>query len=253
MKICFKCKIGKILDDFHYCKRSKDGHVSICKECQKKIASNHYLNNKDRLRILRKKYYEENKQYMLLKGKEYYLSHKEEKSESVKKWRADNPEKISKIIKKWTKENKDKMVSYATKWKQKNPEKVSAAKKGQYERYKKNPAFILSGRISNSIRHYLKKGGKLNKHWEDILDFTSEDLKKHIEMQFKDGMTWDKFLKGQIHIDHKIPVSVFNFDKPEDYDFKRCWSLENLQPMWAKDNMSKGAKLEKHFQPSLSF
>jgi len=53
-------------------------------------------------------------------------------------------------------------------------------------------------------------------------------------------------------LDYKIPVSVFNFTTPEHEDFTRCWSLKNLQPMWAKENMSKSAKLEKHFQPRLA-
>ena len=38
----------------------------------------------------------------------------------------------------------------------------------------------------------------------------------------------------------------------EHQDFKKCWSLSNLQPMWAQDNLSKGASLEKHFQPGLT-
>ena len=41
------------------------------------------------------------------------------------------------------------------------------------------------------------------------------------------------------------------FTKPEHEDFKKCWSLDNLQQMWAKENMIKGANLEKPFQPSL--
>ena len=63
-------------------------------------------------------------------------------------------------------------------------------------------------------------------------------------------MIWGNY--GDWHIDHKIPISAFNFTKPEHEDFKRCWALSNLQPLWAKDNISKNAKLEKHFQPSLA-
>lgn len=62
-------------------------------------------------------------------------------------------------------------------------------------------------------------------------------------------MSWEKL--PEIHIDHKIPLAVFNFNTAEDCDFKRAWALENLQPLWAKDNLSKGAKLENPFQPSL--
>ena len=39
--------------------------------------------------------------------------------------------------------------------------------------------------------------------------------------------------------------------KPEHTDFKKCWSLKNLRPLWSLENMSKNDKLYKPFQPSL--
>ena len=84
-----------------------------------------------------------------------------------------------------------------------------------------------------------------------MLGFTLEQLKTHLESRFTRGMTWGKFIKGQIHIDHKIPIAVFNFTSSDHIDFKKCWNLNNLQPLWAKDNYIKKDKLEKPFQPSL--
>jgi len=63
-------------------------------------------------------------------------------------------------------------------------------------------------------------------------------------------MTWENY--GEWHIDHKIPVSAFNFDHIAQGDFKCCWALENLQPLWARDNRTKGSKVQKHFQPMLN-
>ena len=62
-------------------------------------------------------------------------------------------------------------------------------------------------------------------------------------------MDWGN--QGEWHIDHIVPVSAFNFDSPEHMDFKRCWALSNLQPLWGRDNISKHAKLDGEFQPSL--
>jgi len=64
-------------------------------------------------------------------------------------------------------------------------------------------------------------------------------------------MTWDNY--GKWHIDHIVPIKVHNFSKVEDEDFKRCWALKNLQPLWGYENISKGAKIESHFQPMLVF
>ena len=61
----------------------------------------------------------------------------------------------------------------------------------------------------------------------------------HLEKQFTDGMTWEKFLRGEIWMDHIKPISKFNYVSSEDIEFKECWSLNNLQPLWAKDNRRK--------------
>ena len=113
---------------------------------------------------------------------------------------------------------------------------------------KPNPIYRLNHSISSNIRQSLKdsKGGR---KWELLVGYTLEDLKKHLEKQFQDGMTWGNY--GEWHVDHIIPKSVFNFTKPEHTDFKRCWALKNLQPLWSEDNLKKRAQFKAHFQPSL--
>ena len=91
----------------------------------------------------------------------------------------------------------------------------------------------------------------MGESWEKLTGYSVEELISHIKKNFKEGMTWELVLSGEIHIDHKIPVSVFNFNSPKDLDFKRCYSLSNLQPLWKRDNILKGNKLEKSFQPML--
>ena len=72
------------------------------------------------------------------------------------------------------------------------------------------------------------------------------DLIKHLEKTLPDGYTWE-----ECHIDHKIPMSAFNFTTPEHTDFKRCWALSNLRLLPAKENLVKYNKLYKPFQPAL--
>ena len=111
-----------------------------------------------------------------------------------------------------------------------------------------NPQYKLRCNVGRRINFSLKDG-KNGRGWEKLVGYTAKQLIKHLEKQFGLGMSWDNY--GEWHIDHEIPVSVFNFIKPEDIDFKRCWALSNLQPMWAYDNLSKGSKINKHFQPYL--
>jgi len=104
------------------------------------------------------------------------------------------------------------------------------------------PKKYINRRISKAIQASLKRKGasKNYKHWEDIVGYTLDDLKERLESQFKQGMSWDNY--GKWHIDHIRPVASFKFESFEDEDFKLCWSLNNLQPLWAKDNVRKADK-----------
>jgi hypothetical protein len=93
--------------------------------------------------------------------------------------------------------------------------------------------------------------GKQARSWETLAGYTTQDLREHIEKLFVGGMTWDRFLAGEIHIDHKAPISSFSFSRASDADFKRCWALDNLQPLWAIDNLVKGDKVVMPFEPAL--
>jgi hypothetical protein len=89
----------------------------------------------------------------------------------------------------------------------------------------------LNNRYSRKGESYLKK-----------LGYTLQELKQHLEDQFQPGMSWDNYGKHGWHIDHRIPDSWFNYSSIHDEDFKKSWALSNLQPKWAKDNLSKGAR-----------
>ena len=111
--------------------------------------------------------------------------------------------------------------------------------------YKSTPKNVMSvKRINNRIRKRLRtvlKRFNIRKTCLtfDLLGYTKEQLKEHIESLFTDGMSWERF--DEIHIDHIRPIASFNYTTTECEDFKKCWALENLQPMWASDNMSKGS------------
>lgn len=94
--------------------------------------------------------------------------------------------------------------------------------------------------IAGLMRQAMKNKGK-SPTIERLLGYTIKDLASHLEGLFAGGMTWDRFMRGEIHIDHKIPRKVF--DMNDEADFKACWSLDNLQPLWAIDNRRKSAKL----------
>jgi hypothetical protein len=75
----------------------------------------------------------------------------------------------------------------------------------------------------------------------ELLGCSVQELKSHLEKQFLDGMSWDNYGFYGWHIDHIKPCSSFDFSDPEQQ--KICFHYTNLQPLWAKDNISKGDKL----------
>ena len=149
----------------------------------------------------------------------------------------------------WRKKNKKKVLATERAYRENNRDKYNNYSNNYIkEKRKTDIGFKLNINISLAIRKALGKN-KNGRHWEDLVGYTLDSLKKHLEKLFTEGMNWNNY--GDWHIDHKIPKSVFNFAKPEHRDFKRCWDLKNLQPMWAHDNVTKNAKLDKPFQPSL--
>jgi len=88
------------------------------------------------------------------------------------------------------------------------------------------------------------KGNKNGEHWENIVGWTLEEFKEYISPQFQPCMTWDNH--GEWHIDHIRPIASFNITDYDCDDFKECWSLSNLQPLWAEENLKKGAKWDEY-------
>lgn len=95
--------------------------------------------------------------------------------------------------------------------------------------------------IADSIRASLNaKRGRSTKV-QHVVGCTLAELKSHIESLFTDGMTWDEFRAGNIHIDHIIPQAAFDMNNDDDY--LQCWHYSNLQPLWASDNRAKSDRL----------
>ncbi|MFH2075749.1 MAG: HNH endonuclease, partial [Pseudomonadota bacterium] len=160
-----------------------------------------------------------------------------EKNLAIKRqYYADNKEKLDEISRVYAKEH---------------PENMRAAWRKYRSKRMSTPKGKLNNSISARVNHSLGKGVKAGRAWEELVGFTVDQLKKHLEKRFKPGMTWDNY-GTYWSIDHKVPVAVHNFEHPDDIDFRLCWSLKNLQPLEVKINSRKKDKLEKPFQPALA-
>lgn len=178
-------------------------------------------------------YYEKNKEKLSSNRKEYYLKNKDVIDNKNKQWKKDHPdyETIYRI------EHHEEILERMRLW-MKNKTKTDMK-------------YNINNKIRNEIRRSLR-GSKAGRHWEDLVGYTLEDLIKRLKSTMPDGYTWQDVLDSKkLHIDHKIPISAFNYDKPEHLDFKRCWALSNLRLLPARENIIKSNHLTNPFQPAL--
>jgi hypothetical protein len=170
------------------------------------------------------------------------------KSVSDKKYRTKKEvvDRIKSYFKNWSKENKEHLNEYCKNWTEKNIERVRA-KKAQYEREKKakDPKYKISSVFRTALYTALKEKDILkDKKCFELLGYTKNDLIKHLTKLLEPGMTLENY--GEWHIDHIIPISKFNYTSTQDDEFKECWSLSNLKPMWGPENISKSDKIIAH-------
>jgi hypothetical protein len=227
MKKCSKC--GEIKDEteFYKCRSNKDKLQGSCKKCWSKKNKEYYKNNLEYFREKNKEWKESNPEKVKENQKRYYKNNLEKNKERSKKWAENNPEKVKEIRKKWVKNN---------------PGKIKKIQKKCYKKQSQNLSYKINRTIRNGIWKALKEN-KNGEHWENLVGYTLEDLKQHLEKQFEDWMNWDNY--GKWHIDHIRPISSFDFTSAENKKIKECWALENLQPLEAIENIKKNNKYDK--------
>ena len=155
----------------------------------------------------------------------------------------ETKERLKKNHKKWSEQNKEHLKKYIKEYRKNNVDKIRQIKR-DYERNRKasDPLYKLISNFRTAIYQVLKESNiEKNKHYFDILQYSPEELISHLESQFTDTMNWDNY--GEWHVDHKLPITSFNIQEMGDEQFMKCWSLNNLQPMWGKENIVKGDKI----------
>ena len=108
-------------------------------------------------------------------------------------------------------------------------------------RLKTDINFKIKYRLRDRLRMALKsQSQKKVKKVEDLLGCSIDDFKKYIATWFSKGMTWENH--GEWHLDHITPVASFDLSRQSQQH--ECFNFSNYQPLWAKDNLSKGSKLQ---------
>ena len=140
--------------------------------------------------------------------------------------------------------NETKFKDGQNHWNYKNGKSKSKEYKKIYSKQYRNstPQRKLRARIGSRLREILKRRNIIKTTYlSKMLPYSISELKISLESKFKPGMTWKNIHLW--HIDHKIPDSHFKYTATTDTQFLKSWSITNLQPLWAKENLIKHNKL----------
>lgn len=202
-KTCTKCKQEKQLIEFNKNKRQNDGLQTYCKICQKE-------------------YIKQNK----LQLEVYYRD-----------WFSENKQKRNEYNKLYRKKNLQKYKNYDKQYRSKESYKEN---RRQYEQNLAKNSLIF--RVKNNLRKRIGsffKSKKKSKSTEKLLGCSYQEFIVYLENKFTDGMSWENYGLYGWHIDHIIPLSSAS----DIISLEKLCHYTNLQPLWAKDNLSKGDKI----------
>lgn len=197
MKRCITCQEDKNEDCFTNDKTKHDGLYPICKVC--------------------------------LKKKRNVLETKEKTKQHAKQYRLNNPLKLKERRKKYQKNLPNEIrAKHNRNYRQKH--------KNEFNKYqllyieKNKYKFIWRSILTNFLA---RSNTNKNNSTYLVLGYDYDKFKQRIELNFKEGMSWDNH--GKWHVDHKKPISKFKEGTPPNIVNALC----NLQPLWAKENLSK--------------
>lgn len=267
---CSRCKkdYGEDKFKFNEKKQTFSKQCILCQEKQMKHVMNHYNKNKekDEYREKLKEYREKHRQTDAYK--QYCDERKKDEKVQERKrivdreWKKNNPEKVKEQARKSYRtyyakhkdteeykerrrlnrskpEIKDKSKEYYSR-----PETKERRNLRQNTLRKEDPRVALRQNVARRINKALNcRNSSKTDNTVKYLGCSIDFFAKHLEKQFKDGMSWDNYGRksGIIcwEIDHKIPI---NYEDPDLDEVKKRLHYTNCQPMWAEENRSKSNK-----------
>lgn len=240
-RYCKTCKTWKVLNDFSV--KKKTSRKSMCKECDKIRGAKYRFDNleKEQLRhqiydnsehgkAVHSNYYYDNHERLRMDQAAYNEEHKDEIKAQQREAYAEDPEKFKERQRIHRADPINRGLIRMTKT-------IHMRKKRQND-----PEFKLMDGLRNHF-YQMIKGNIKSDSVIKLIGCTIEELFDKLEEKFQPGMTRNNRGNNGWHVDHIIPCALYDFSSEEEQ--RCCYHYSNLQPLWARDNMSKGKKLSR--------
>lgn len=217
--------IGPRLTDIQRCQIWNASHHkgwSLCPNSRFFIGPR--LSSAARSRLAREKRRQQNIEYC----KKYHLAN----------WDA---EKIQR--KKHYDANRDRLLAARRRyyWNNRSAE-IAKSVQSHTKKYQNDPYYRMAHNLRIRMLNVLRAAGtNKSKKTRILIGCSAQELARHIERQFTEGMTWENRGRNGWHIDHIVPCAAFDFRIPEHQSM--CFHYSNLRPMWGADNIRKSDRI----------
>lgn len=205
------------------CEHTSKKHQAkgLCLPCYTRFNNRrYYKNNHEKCLADAKNYRKQNREKINENLRTYYAEHREEFAENKRQFRHNNPEVQAERDKKhYCRKRKKRLLRLAI-------------------RYKTDPLFRLLNRLRSRLWFALK-GITKEAGARELVGCSMEQLRNHLESLFQPGMTWENAGVKGWHIDHIRPCSSYDFT--DSLQQIECFHYTNLQPLWWRANLVKGA------------
>jgi 5-methylcytosine-specific restriction endonuclease McrA len=198
----------------------------------------YYLKNKIKILAKQKIYCSKIKEKRKLYQYLYSIKTREKRLKYYKVYRETHVDLCNRAKMLWAKKHPEKTYLASIKWARKNKDKVKLIRKKCLSKKRGT----LEGRINHIFAERMRASlfaGKGGESWNKLCEYSTKELIDKLFGNPVDSKKLALFMDGELHIDHKTPLSWFKYKSAYDDNFKRAWSLENLQLLDKVENIKK--------------
>lgn len=233
--ICRKCNVTKNIVLFAKDSAAKSGYRRMCLECTRAYNDEKYAKaDPIKRREALRRWQDTNRDYV----NAYARKRRNPEEEFVLKGRAPRFNSVAEANKASNDNYHANKKHFHEYQRIRNQRPDIKAQRAAYElrRCRENLHHRIKCHLAKRINLAIKETKKVAR----TMDMTGCDivfLKRWLEHQFWNGMTWENYSHKGWHIDHIRPCASFDLTDPEQQ--KQCFHWTNLQPLWAKYNLAK--------------
>lgn len=195
--------------------------------------------NPEKVREQGRRWRKKNSSRLRIRQKLWRKNNPEKSRSYSRNWRLKNLEKVKARDAQYKKANRAKIVITERAWQERNRERLCRQRRERRKIRLKDPAFRLERNLRKRVYSAVRGRTIKSDQTAALIGCSFSNLRLYLARQFQPGMSWENY--GPVwHVDHIKPCAKFDLTDPEQQ--KACFHYTNLQPLWASDNLRKGAK-----------